>query len=122
LNLVTKTGSTLVIFDYLDLCTDTKNPLLSNNCQCPFLPINLSTIEKILSRTGWTLSKRKIINSKYEEWYSNLVTALFTNKEKIIEKFDKTAYDSACYKYNLLLEAIINKTLGGVIIYAQKLK
>ena len=122
LNLVTKTGGTLVIFDYLDLCTATKNPLIKNNCQLPFIPINLNTIEKMLLKTGWVLSKRKIVNDEYEKWYTNLVTTILANKEKIIEKFGKSIYDSAYCKYKLLLDATTNKTLGGIIVYAQKLK
>ena len=121
LNIAAKSNAYLAIFDYLDLCENVKNPLHRNETDgLPFIPIKLSTIKEILKKSGWNLLENVVINKKYEEWYSNLVSALVNNRENVIKKFSINMYDGAYYRYTNILNAIIKKELGGVIVYAIK--
>lgn len=123
LNMAAKPNARLAIFDYLDLCENSKNSLYRNEANgLPFIPIKPSTIGEILKKAGWSLLEHVVINEKYEAWYSNLVSALVNNKEKVIKKFSINMYDSAHHRYTGILNAIIKKELGGVIVYAIKSK
>ncbi|HCU04919.1 MAG TPA: hypothetical protein DIC51_01155 [Coxiellaceae bacterium] len=122
LAITAKPQANLAIFDYLDLCESYKNPLFCDGKDAmPFIPIRLDTIESMLFNAGWKLLDTLVINEQYKIWYTNLVMKLTSKKEEAIKQFGQAIYDQASDTYHKLLNAIIKKELGGVIIYATKL-
>lgn len=115
LNATAKSNAHLAIFDYLDIDGYKNTASLS-----PFVPIKLITIGEILKKSGWNLLETVVINEKYKEWYSNLVSEIADKKEYMIKNFGLNWYESAYCRYTNLLNAITKKKLGGVIVYAIK--
>ena len=114
--------SSLVIFDYSDPMVDSINPLFreSSKTTTCFKPVKISTIKSELLSAGWVLSEIIDISHDYARWYASLLNKLSDNKEFIISAYSQAAYDKAHKAYSEIYHATINKTLGGIIIYAAK--
>jgi SAM-dependent methyltransferase len=122
LQAVAKEEGQLAIFDYSDLSGDTANPLIrtTNTSSHPFVPIDLNTIEAMLTSTGWTLSSIVDLSNEYAAWYQDLMSKLVENKAEVQQTFGTAHFDSAHQTYARIIDAINKGLLGGVIIYAAK--
>lgn len=123
LNKIAKNSACLAIFDYLDLCENKVNPLFRDaNNASPFIPIKLNQMEKMLRKTGWQIEKSVDISDKFLIWYEQLLLKIVTKKDGLIAHFGENAYQKAYDTYKQMLDVVNNKEIGGIIVYAKKIK
>jgi len=122
LNNTAKKNGSLMIFEYLDLCKNSINPLFrGSDYENPFIPIRLDTLQDMLDQTGWETQKIIDISDKFQIWYEQLVTKIVTKKDELTKLFTEYAYQKTYDTYSQLLNAIYDKKLGGVMAYARKI-
>lgn len=115
--------TTLTIFEYSDL-TESKdtNPLCrpDSGISAPFMPIDPKNVDKLLLNNGWSLDKLIDISDKYTQWYKQLIEKLKKNKEYIFTEYGKNVYEKAETTYSSIYDSLLEKTSGGIIVYAKK--
>ena len=113
--------STLAIFDYA-ISTNSKNFFYGEKFKLhsPFSPVITGQIENVLQSTKWNLTELLDISEKYLIWYKALINKLNEKKDQILDLFGLAAYKKAHDTYTDIYNALENKTLGGVIVYAEK--
>jgi SAM-dependent methyltransferase len=123
LNITAKNGATIAISDYLNLSEKNEsNPIYrDDSAQYPFIPVDLKNIEQLLKSTGWQLQETINLTEKFELWYTKLISKIHAQKNAIKKNFGEDAYENACRRYDEILNAIIKKEIGGVLIYAKKI-
>ncbi|MEM9242862.1 MAG: methyltransferase domain-containing protein [Pseudomonadota bacterium] len=120
---ITKTGGSIMIFEYTNLC-EGKNPFYQQEDKSkgilPFYPLNLTPIKKSMENIGWQSIEIIDVSDKYQVWYINLLKKLLTAHQQVIAQFDTAYFTSAYLLYSKMLSEILRGTLGGAIIYASK--
>jgi hypothetical protein len=72
-----------------------------------------------LGAAGWSFSECSEINSRYQEWYAELVERFAQRREELLGRFAADLVAYAEDSYRSMLEAIEGGALGGAIVYAQ---
>jgi len=120
---VAKENAKLAIFDYLDPCKEGNSPLFrsGDGGRSPVIPIRIDNIKKMLLDNGWQLDELVDISADYYRWYKKIVDQLVENKDEVINHYGELAYNKAHGTYDReICTAILDKTFGGVIVYATK--
>ena len=116
---VSKTSSSLLIFDYLDHGNYSKEQIMEG--ASPFLPhpIKRSHLQNMLMKSGWFLTSITDISNEYEKWYSQFMGRVNLKEEEIIQIGGDDAMETICRLYGGLLKSIQKGMLGGAIVKAQ---
>ena len=111
----------LIIFDYSTVdFPSVKNPFTCSDSIHTFNPIFLPHIEKMLQKTNWQLKETKDITPQFIIWYEQLIEKFQAKRNFILKNFDEMIFDDLLKGYVQLVEHLIKKQLGGIIIYARK--
>ncbi|MDS3861163.1 class I SAM-dependent methyltransferase [Thermosynechococcaceae cyanobacterium BACA0444] len=118
LHQVAHPGSTLLIFDYIDLGTYHQAPITQANK--PFIPhpIVLAEITSLLG-TQWQLTRIQDLSAQYQQWYQHFMAQAHSKRLDIIELAGVQAWETVSQVYGELLESIRRGELGGAIITTQ---
>ena len=115
---LTKTNGLLIISDY----TTTTTHELTDLAGRPMHPINAEEILPILAKNNFKLIKTINLDKKYAEWYEHTLHKLEESRDILLTEFTQECYTLVETTFHTLLSQIKNKTLGGEIIYAIKIK
>lgn len=116
---VAKDDAQLVIFDYTDLLSAGKNPLVTIAPKDKvFNPIRLDTIQDLLRETGWQFSSWKNLDEKFLHWYEEFQSQLNNSKQSILQQIGEVEFTKISNRYHSFLEAFRNHTLGGGVLIA----
>ncbi len=123
LHKMTASHGSLLIFDY------SNKTAKGRTCLCrkggdrvtPFMPIDVNHIKPQLQQAGWQLQELLDITEQYLSWYKDLLDRIDSNVNVITRCFGESALASAQKTYREIYNALLNRELGGTIIYAQKI-
>ncbi|OGT44722.1 MAG: hypothetical protein A3E82_05370 [Gammaproteobacteria bacterium RIFCSPHIGHO2_12_FULL_38_11] len=108
----------LIVFDYSQPhAGQTENPFSSS---LPFHPIYLDTFKKNLLESGWQYQSHIDISDYFEKCYVMLLNKFDAKKEVLLSQFDHHLVNTMYSGYNKLLDAIHEKKIGGIIVYARR--
>lgn len=119
---MTKENGKLVIFDYSspsnfnEIC-----PFLSGRNGKPFVPINIKNIRQLLYSTGWKLEETVDETDHFSGWYDSILSQLKQKETDLIAKFGQAAFNKIYHDFFNVFNMLQRKTLGGVIVYAEKI-
>jgi SAM-dependent methyltransferase len=114
-----KPNALLCLFDYVDRGSFKETPFARKAETLLWQPLCLRSLRAELGAAGWSFSECSEINSRYQEWYAELVERFAQRREELLGRFaaDLVAYAEDYYRS--MLEAIEGGALGGAIVYAQ---
>jgi SAM-dependent methyltransferase len=116
---VSKTSSSLLIFDYIDRGDYSKEQIMEEASQFLPHPIKRSHLQNMLMKSGWFLTSITDISNEYEKWYSQFMDRVDFKREEIIQIGGDDAMETICRLYGGLLGSIQKGVLGGAIVKAQ---
>jgi len=108
----------LIIFDYSQPhAGEVEKPFASS---LPFHPIHLDSFKKMLLESNWQYQSHIDISDYFEKWYVILLNKFDTKKAVLMNQFDHHLVNTMYNGYNKLLDAIRQKKIGGIIVYARR--
>lgn len=114
--------TTLMIFDYTDLC-ENNNPFTNvENKNSVTIPIRKCALENMLIKSSWELKDEVDISNNYKRWYLDLINKIKANKNKIIADFGVDYYSKAESRYTTIYNQLISGNIGGSIFYINPLE
>ena len=121
---IAKENANLIIFDYIDLSASKSNLIKNNDNQYFINParvphIRLKDFSILTKQAGWEITEIKNLDNEYIRWYSELLAKIEKNRHKIRELFGKEALATTEKTYNDIYHSLLNKTMGGAVIYAK---
>jgi len=114
-------GAELIIFDYVDYGAYLKNPYKENGKN--FLPniMRYAEIKEIFTDTEWKINSIVNIDKEFIHWYTTLILKIDSYKTICCSKYGEESFLIFRNRYAHILNVLLNKILGGVIIYASKI-
>ena len=113
-------GARLAIFEYTDPGTFNVSTLGKHVELLNWHPLILSTINSLLSDTGWTLETIQDVTPEYIRWYKTFSDRIRELRPKLIEECGIETWEYASNFYDLMHETIKSGHMGGAIVYAKK--
>jgi len=116
---IAKENTNLIIFDYVDLgaSKNNDNQYFINPTHTPH--IRLEDFPVLAKQSGWEITEIKNLDLEYIRWYDELLAKIENNRHKIRELFGEEALATTEKTYNDIYNSLLNKTMGGTIIYAK---
>jgi len=113
----------LVLFDYMSYKDNAEQllpfaPKESIYARKNFTPIKKESIKAMLEQSGWQINRFIDLGAKYQQWYSELMTKCYAQKESLIAKFNLELYTWLETSYSNLLTLIKQGKLSGCLIIA----
>ncbi|AUR52798.1 class I SAM-dependent methyltransferase [Aquella oligotrophica] len=118
INKLLKFSGVLAISDYYDRRTSISQHFLNPFATAMFKPLGVKIISDI--KQQFNVLKELDISDYYAQWYSQFLKKMLDKRPIIIKKFGTKLFDEFFNKYDLMLEDILSKKLGGIIIIAEK--
>ncbi len=111
-------GATLLIFDYYNR-NGFKDPSQARgeNIIIPN-PVNLNELDTFRDAC-WKVVKVQDISEQYVGWYVSLLTTIDSKRSVVVRKFNQAKFDYLRQTYQDILNELIKKTIGGIIIVAR---
>jgi SAM-dependent methyltransferase len=81
-------------------------------------PIVLDEADACFERNGWRITSRRDLTHEYRVWYRGFRSTIEARRERIVAASDEHWYRYACQRYDELLVAIEEGTIGGAILCA----
>lgn len=121
LSLLADNNCELMIFDYAQYDdTPIESPFQWSSTASQFKPIYLKSFEKILADSGWNLTSSIDTTSLHKKWYEMLLHRFERKKAEMVKHFDADLVNKMQKGYELLLQLINEKKVGGVVVYAKR--
>jgi len=122
-NKIAKKNTHLMIFDYIDLSASKHNLSANNGNQYFINPartphICLKDFSVLVKKSGWEITEIKNLDNEFIRWYEELLAKIEKNRHKIRELFGEEALTTTEKTYKDIYNSLMNKTMGGAIIYA----
>jgi SAM-dependent methyltransferase len=112
-------GTEMRIFDY---STPTWNIRARMFCEQYargyWRPVVLDEVDERFEQNGWRITSRRDVTNEYRMWYRKLLLMIAAKRERIVKTSDERWYRYAYQRYDDLLIAIEEGTIGGGIIRA----
>ena len=115
---VSRAGTKLLIFDYVNYKNYNPNSYLENGISLLPNVIHFEAIEDLFNASCWDVSSIKKIDGHFVLWYTELLSKIERNEAAIIEQYCKNTFDCFIKRYRHILNNLISGVLGGVIISA----
>lgn len=116
-HIITAPGGILAILDYTHANPTTTHSL----CDAAGAPLQLDRFKAELSATGWKLIASHDYTDYFIAYYETLLSKIEQQKEALEESSSADSLAAVHTGYTTLLNELKAGTLGGVVMYAQKL-
>jgi phosphoethanolamine N-methyltransferase len=112
-------GSEMRIFDY---STPSWNRQAREFCaryaRGHWRPLVQDEVDERFERNGWSITSRRDLTNEFRMWYQGLLSKIVARRERIVQASDENWYRYAYRRYDDLLVAIEEGTIGGALIRA----
>jgi SAM-dependent methyltransferase len=115
-----KPEAELCLFDYVDRGGFFDDPFARKPESALWQPINLARFPSLLEAAGWKMTGTLLLHDAYRRWYEELTVRFSAQREALLSQFPIELVDYATDYYRAMLAAIESGTLGGAIVYAER--
>lgn len=118
---VSKASTNLIVFDYVNYGHYDSQAHSENGKALIPNAILWQQIDPLFTVSGWKVSSAQKIDSLYIQWYQALMAKIEKKRPECVEQYGKAAFDCFTRRYQHILDALTDGSLGGVIITAKQI-
>lgn len=116
-----KPGAELCLFDYVDRGDFFRDPFARFPESALWQPLELNHFPSELEAAGWKMTGRLLLHDAFRRWYEDLNGRFAIRQDELRTQFPAELVDYATTYYRAMLAAIENGSLGGALVFAERM-